>query len=356
MAEVVAPPPTPKAGEVSIDVARLGSDDIAEVGDALAGLFAEEDGAQEIQQEGATAQPADTEQEEIPAIGNTEDGHSEQPEGAAIEPPLTWTAEEKQAFIDLPPEAKAALAPFMRRESERERLTSTQAQKTAEATQRLEAARQQVDNDRAQQVMLLQSVLYQLTPDLQRFQTIDWNKLAAEKPAEWAQQRQAFDDLTMRWNLAQQQIVGIQGQARQEQENQHQTFLASEKEKLVAKVPEFADPAKAKAFVEDVAKFMPELTQAELQAVADHRQILILREALQYRKAIAAKAAAQTKRTLPAPASNVRQLRPTARPASGAVEEAKTRQLAALHDNLRRAGTTQNAADLLVATGIFGKN
>lgn len=356
MAEAAAAQaPAPKPGEVQIDLGKLGGDDMGAAGDALAGLFADEDQPKEIQQEAAQSdQPADTEQEETPAIGDTEDGHSEQPEGAAIEPPATWTAEEKQAFAALPPEAKAAMAPFLRRESERERLTSTQSQKAAEAAQRLEAERQQVAQDRAQQVTLLQSVLFQLTPELQRFQNVDWNKLAAEKPAEWAQQRQAFDDLQLRWNMAQQQIARIQDSQRAEQEKQHSTYLKGEYEKLVTKVPEYADRGKLKAFQDDLVKYLPEYTAQEIAAIGDHRLLLAARDAMLYRKAVALRAQAKTK-LVPAPGAKP-PLKPMARREASAREEADARQLGALHETLRRSGTTQAAADLLASTGIFGKN
>jgi hypothetical protein len=338
--------PPPKAGEVQIDAGRLGSDDIGEVGDALAGLFPDHT---PIQQRETPAE--DAEQEETPAIGEHEDGQSEQPEGAAIEPPVSWTAEEKQLFAQLPPELQQTV---LRRESERDRLTSTQSQKASEEARRLEAERTLLANDRAQQVTLLQSVLYQLTPELQRFQQIDWDKLARERPAEWAQERQAFDGLQMRWNIAQQQIGQIQTQQQNDQAKQQQTFLQAEHTKLVEKVPEFADRAKLKAFGEDLVKYLPEFTAQEINSVADHRQLMIARDAMLYRKAMALRAQAQTKRTPPAQTQRQQPLRTNAR-RGDAGEEANGRVLGALHETLRNKGTTQAAADLLTATGIFGK-
>ena len=342
MADGSAPPPKP--GEIQIDTSRLASDDIGEIGDALVGLFPDEPQNLPPVQPGADAEEAET----LP-IGEHEDGHSEHLETGAIEPPASWTAEEKQQFKELPPAAQAAIS---RRESERERLLSTQSQKASEEAKRLETERQALANDRAQQVTLLQSVLFQLTPDLQRFQNIDWDKLATEKPAEWAQQRQAFDGLQMRWNMAQQQITGIQQTQRAEQEKQMQTFLQAEHQKLVEKVPEFADRVKLKSFGEDLAKYLPELSAQEINSVADHRQLLIARDAMLYRKAVALRESAKGKQV---PATPQRQpLRPVARQGS-AREEAQERQLGALHDNLRKTGSMQSAADLLAATGIFGK-
>src|ERR1700743_1890816 len=108
----------PKPGEVQIDTAKIGSDDVAEIGDALSGLFAEEGAGapQENQQEGES-QPEDTEEGESLPIGDTEEGQSEQSESSAIEPPVSWTAEAKEQFKQFPLEAQKVIA---QRESERE--------------------------------------------------------------------------------------------------------------------------------------------------------------------------------------------------------------------------------------------
>ena len=341
-----APETAPKPGEVRVSVDALGSDDIADVGDALAGLFAE-DAGQEIQQE---QEPANTEQEEIPAIGDTEDGQSEQTDESAIEPPISWTADAKEEFKQLPPSMQSRIA---KRESERETCLATQSQKATDEAKRLEADRQQVANDRALQTRQFQTVLLQLAPDFQRFQNTDWAKLALEKPAEWAAQRQAFDDLQSRWNMATQQVAGIQQQQQAEQEKQIKATIQAESEKLVAKVPEFADRAKLKAFGEDLAKHFAELTPAELGSITDHRQIMILRDALNWRHLQANKTAALAKRAQPN-ANPTRRLAPVPRQGN-AREEAQSRQLGALHEILWKTGSIQSAADMLAATGIFGK-
>lgn len=344
--------PTPKPGEVQIDKAALNSDDIGTIGNALTGLFPDEDSApaaQEIQQESQEAQPADTGQEETPATSDTEDGHSGDAETRPTEPPASWTAEAKELFAKLPPELQQAVA---KRESDREAFLTTQSQKATEEAKRLEAERQQVAQDRAQQVTLLQSVLYQLTPELQRFQGIDWDKLAAEKPAEWAVQRQAFESLQLRWNMAQQQIGNIQQTQRAEQEKQHTTYLQEQYKQLTTKVPEYADRAKLKAFQDDLVKYLPEVTAQEIAAIGDHRQLLIARDAMLYRKGEALRAQAKTKLVPSTPQKPV--LKPVARQGT-AREEADARQIGALHETLRKSGSTQAAADLLAATGIFGK-
>ena len=166
-------------------------------------------------------------------------------------------------------------------------------------------------------------------------------------------QRQAFDGLQQRWNIAQQQIGQIQQQAQAEQQKQFQSYLQSEVTKLTEKIPEFADRTKLRAFSEDLIKHLPEFTAQEINGIADHRLLLVARDALKWRQAIAARQQAQMKRVPPAQTQR-QPLRTNAR-RGDAGEEANSRVLGALHETLRTRGTTQAAADLLTATGIFGK-
>lgn len=341
-----APPPT-KAGEVRVDVGALSGSEQA-AAEALTGLFEPEQDS-EIQPDGET-QTADTEQAETPAIGDTEDGHSEPGETPAIEPPVSWTADEKKLFQELPPAVQQTL---LRRESDRDKLLSTQGQKAAEEAKQLEALRTTIANERAQQTQLLHGVILQLTPELQRFNNIDWATLAREKPAEWAQQRQAYEDITSRMNAANGYIGVLQQQQQADNQVKHKERLATEQQKLIAALPDFADPVKGKALAKDISDHLTEIKPDEWGAIADHRYLLIARDAMLYRKEKAARAAAQTKRAPTAP-SNVRTLRPTARQ-PGAREDAQQKQVQALHANLRKTGSTRDAADIMVAAGLFAK-
>lgn len=342
---------------VKIDIEGLNGSE-ADAGRALEGLFStsgEDDdlpeGDYQIQQEGED-RPAETGEDENPPTGEHEEGQSEQREGAAIEPPVSWNAEAKEQFKQLPPELQQFVA---KRESERETLLVTHGQKASEEAKALAAERTQLANERAQQVTLLQSVLYQLTPEFQQFQSLDWDKLAREAPAEWAQKRQAFDGLQMRWNAAQQQIAGIQQAEQTEQTKQRQTFVQAEFQKLVDKVPDFADRAKFKSFGEDLQKYLPEISQQEWGSVVDHRYLLLAREAMLYRKGVADRAAAQGKRA-PATASQQRVIKPAGRQGTSVREEANGKQIAALHGNLRKSGDVRDAAAILTASGMFGKH
>lgn len=348
MADGTAPAP----GDVQIDLAALSSDDIGQAGDALAGLFPDLRNTPEIQQEVNDDQPADAEAEETLPIGEDETGHSEPGTAPAIEPPVSWTAEEKQLFTQLPPELRQTLA---RRESERERLTQTQANEAGERAKGLEAERTQLATVRAQQVNLAGALLLQLYPELERFQKTDWETLARERPAEWAQQRQAFDGLQVRIGTAQRQLADIQQQQQTDQAAQQQTFLKEQQKLLLEREPAFGDALKSKALRDDLVKFLPEVTTEELGAISDHRHLLIARDAMLYRKAVAARAEALAKKVPGAQPQPKQRLAPAPRRSGSAGEEAQARQIAGLHENLRNSGRIQDAASLMAASGMFGK-
>lgn len=342
--------PALKPGEVNLNVEELGAGDHA-AADQLAQLFLAEDKANEIAPEaGKAPTPDDAGPLETAATREDEEGHSEPPlTGAAIEPPTSWTAEERQQFEALPPDAKKAIEPFIRRDRERDALLSTQGRKSADEAQRLTTMRQAVENERAQQTQLFQSVIFQLSPELQRFQSIDWQKLSVENPAEWAKNFQAYQDVKGRMDAAQSHINVLTQQQQQELNRQRNEFAEAEMPRLVQKFPDIADPVKAKAFGADLSKFIPEVQPDEWKGLIDHRYVLIARDAMLYRKAVAARAEARAKQ-VPANQSNVRPLRPGARPA-GADGDAATARLKALHGTLGKTNSTEAAVNLL--TEVF---
>lgn len=339
MADEAAAPPAPKAGEIQIDVAELNRGEEG-AANALTALF--DDGTTKDQPDGET-QSADAAAPETAPSGDNEDGHSEPPATGAIEPPASWTADAKLAFAKLSPELQNIVAT---RESEREGQLATQSRKAIEEAKRIDAERTAIVAERAQQATFFQSIALQLTPELQRFQSLDWTKLAAEQPAEWAKQSQAYADIRNRHDAAMQAASMISQQQQAETQKRRGEFLTKERALLVEKIPEFADPLKGKAFADDIVRLVSEFTPEEWRMAVDHRYFTVARDAMLWRKAEAARKAAQGKRTQPAP-SNVRTLRPAARPEGTAGGEAEAKQFEALHGKLAKTGSIRDAQALL---------
>jgi hypothetical protein len=83
----------------------------------------------------------------------------------------------------------------------------------------------------------------------------------------------------------------IAQQQEQERQQNLQRMVAEESQKLVAAVPEFADPTKGEALRKDIRSFGKSLgfSDQELASVYDSRAVLTLYKAMQYDKLMASK-------------------------------------------------------------------
>lgn len=117
----------------------------------------------------------------------------------------------------------------------------------------------------------------------------DWDKLRTElEPdqfhavyAEYKQQQERLDKVR---NERKEQEQKLQ----KDLEEQAKTYIAQEREKLVAAIPEWKDPETMERGIKEVAEFMKAkhgFTDEELATVRDHRHFMILRSAMLYDKA-----------------------------------------------------------------------
>jgi len=116
----------------------------------------------------------------------------------------------------------------------------------------------------------------------------------------------------------------------QAQQRATSAFLEQQREQLFAKMPEFKDDAKRAAFQNDLVKFGTETYGFQLQEINgahDHRLMMVMRDAIAYRKLQAAKPkptnAVQPQRQAP------RVSQPGPRVSSGEAEARKTQNLQA---------------------------
>lgn len=89
-----------------------------------------------------------------------------------------------------------------------------------------------------------------------------------------------------------------QSQVEQQRQVQMQDYLKGEQAKLIAKMPELQKPEKAKEFYSDLLKHGREtygFSDQELGNVLDHRTLAMARDAIAYRKLMAAKPVVQEK-------------------------------------------------------------
>lgn len=268
-----------------------------------------------------------------------------------IDPPRSWTKDEKERFQSLPRETQEYIA---KREQEREREIRRSQNEAAEKLKGLSAKEQQAEQARQQYEAalpaLLQTLQSELFGEFSDVKTIeDINRLAAEDPGRF-----------VKYQARQMQIASLQNEARQAQERQANEYrqkwieFSSKEDALFAeKVPDIADPEKAKRITSAAVEVLNDIgfTEQELAklwggesniSLRDHRLQLLIHEAANLRAA--RKAAAKP---LPKPVPNVQ--RPGSPPPKGAAQVATIEKLATDLSNAKGVEAARVAAKLLQA-------
>lgn len=146
-----------------------------------------------------------------------------------------------------------------------------------------------------------------------------WTKLAADDPLEWPKIRSEYENRLQALRQHDQAI----GELTQREETR---ILSEQRARLIEKFPEFNDPAKYQQFTKDAVSMLSKdygFQKEEIDALNDHRAVALIRDAMKYRQAVAAKqstkTSAQAKEVKPT-ATAV--LKPQAKAAQSGVNEA----------------------------------
>lgn len=166
----------------------------------------------------------------------------------------------------------------------------------------------------------------------------DWVKLATEDPIGFIQQKATWDARQARKEQARQQTAQLVNQQRAE-------IAGTEAAKLRDKVPEWRDPETFsrdfQSLVSDAGKFYG-FAADEVGAVLDHRTLMVLKDAAEFRR-LQAKKSVVEKKVAQAPKSVVK-------PGSVAGKAALSAQdLDAVRNRFRRSGSDDDAVALLRA-------
>lgn len=155
-------------------------------------------------------------------------------------------------------------------------------QQIAEVRKQVEQEAQAIRAERAQYAQLLGALEQQVQQAAQP--QIDWEKLYQEDPIEWVRQKELVRENQAKYEAIQSEQQRLAEISQQEQAQSMQVYLAQEQEKLIEILPEWKDPAKAKAekalLIEfgQKAGFQPD----ELKNIFDHRVVNVLRKAALY--------------------------------------------------------------------------
>lgn len=274
-----------------------------------------------------------------------------EPEPAAeppIEPPRSWTKEEKEEFATYPREAQEKIA---RREQDRESALRRSQNEAAEKLKGLTAKEQQAEQVRQQYEQALPNLLHMLQEQQQgEFKDIqtmaDVERLARE---DWP--RYAL------WDAQQKKIAAVSAEVKATQERQQSEFrnkwssYASEQDRLLnERAPELADKSKAEKLTKSAQEYLTgeigfkpeELAQAwngeASLSLRDHRVQLLILDGVKYREAKA--------NTKPAPKPVPPVQRPGTSKAPTSTADAEVQTAKAAFD---RNPSVKNAAALRLA-------
>jgi hypothetical protein len=289
---------------------------------------------------------ADADPRNPEAPGETQE--AEPAEMPPIEPPRSWTKDEKERFKTLPRELQAYLS---EREQERDRELRRSQNEAAEKRKELDAERGMVVQARQQYEsalpVLLQTLQQQQAGEFGDIRTMaDVEKMSREDASRYAQ-----------WDAQQKKIAAVQQELRQAQGRQYfdqqqrlAQFVKRESELFAERAPEIADDTQRSKLQSSAVTVLRDLgfKDAELGAMwrgergvslHDHRLQLLIRDGIKFRDA-QEKARAAEKKSLPAPQ------RPGVAQSKGAAQDAR---IQALTQKLTNTGSLRDAAALRAA-------
>jgi hypothetical protein len=187
---------------------------------------------------------------------------------------------------------------YLRREAELNGLATRATQERAE-TERLALAR--IDQDRTQYVQNLAVFRGVLAPRAQQYDQVDWQRLAAENPADYVRLQAEAGAVRQQLNGIEQEVVRIQQQQQQEVAVRTEQAKRDGYRRLVEAIPEFADPQYAQKTGTELGQFLRGwgFSDQEIAACVDDRPLKLALALMNAEKSRAAVQSADRKRVPP---------------------------------------------------------
>lgn len=241
--------------------------------------------ASDAPQEQPDRQPDPMPGPDDPAPSDDPEEETDEPDQAAdeaddeghqgIDPPNSWSNADKELFRSLPPEAQAVIA---RRESDQNRAFTQKTQELAQHRKAVESTLEALGYERQRYQENLEQLMFVAAPEVQRFQQVDWARLAQEQPAEYVRMQQARDEARGRFAVLQQQLEGVKAQIQQQEAQNFAARKQQEAQLLVEKLPEFADPDRGPKKIADMRQFLQRhgFQPSEISQAVDHRMLVLV--------------------------------------------------------------------------------
>lgn len=167
----------------------------------------------------------------------------------------------------------------------------------AEQRKTAEAETAKARAERNQYMQGLQKAQAVLESQLEDQQKIDWQALLETDPVEYLKQQHLAQSRQAQLQQARQQSQQLEQAAHAEQSEALKAHVESEREKLIANIPEWKDEAKRKAGATELMNYLKTqgLSEQEIVSVTDHRAITQSYKAMKYDQMMAKASAAAKK-------------------------------------------------------------
>lgn len=258
---------------------------MADAASAISEMLAPEEGQAQVEE----TQPAEVSEEDTEAAASEENesGVEDAPEEESAEEQSEESEESEeqdqpQTFtVKVDGKEVAVTLEELQKGYSRTQDYTRKTQQIAEVRKQVEQETQAVRAEREQYAQLLGALQAQLQSSEPQ---VDLDRLYHEDPIEWVRQKEVLRERQEKAYAIQAEQQRLSQLSQQEQQRAMEAHLESEKDALLAALPEWRDPKKAKAekaLVLESAKSVG-FSEDDLKSVYDHRLVLLLRKAAMY--------------------------------------------------------------------------
>ena len=263
-------------------MAEIQSMDMADAASAISAMLAPEQGQAELDE----TQPVEESDEDSETAASEEDESGvedapdeETPEEQSEEQEETEEGEQPQTFtVKVDGKEVSVTLDELQKGYSRTQDYTRKTQQIAEVRKQVEQETQAVRAEREQYAQLLGALQTQLQSSEPQ---IDLERLYHEDPIEWVRQKEVMRERQEKLGAIQSEQQRLSQVAQYEQQRAMEAQFASQQEALLAALPDWKDPKKAKAekaLVIESAKAAG-FSDEDLKSVYDHRLVLLLRKA-----------------------------------------------------------------------------
>lgn len=180
---------------------------------------------------------------------------------------------------------------------------------------------------------------------LAQYNGIDWNALIDSDPVQAVKLDRQYRELQQQHNVKTQEVAQARNSIQQQQQQQHEATLHQERQAVLAALPEWADEGKASKEKQLIVADLKArgFSDSDIQNLANHKAVLLARDAMLYRQQQAAKTVTE---------KQVRAAPRIIKPGTAQTGNRATQNIQNLKTAIRSSsGSKQSVVDYLLATG-----